>query len=285
MKKIFLVSTILFQLKFAFGQESNCGFDISKKQKIKFSADVTRFKNSFILTNETIEIPVVFHIIYNGDYNNIDSKRILAELEDLNQNFLLLNDISNVPSEFRHLVGNSKIKFTLATIDPNGNQTNGIIRKKANRRTYNFKHHIFYADPIWNPKKYLNIYIGEIRNGRGNRTNYVNSYSWKNSLTDAIGLSYNWVGNSTRVLTHETGHWLGLWHIIEGGCSGENDGIKDTPRQITFTHGCPEKKFECNNACMFMNYMDYSNCRTMFTIGQIEQMRLIISKYRPGLIK
>ncbi len=36
---------------------------------------------------------------------------------------------------------------------------------------------------------------------------------------------------------------------------------------------------------MFMNYMDYSNCRTMFTIGQIEQMRLIISKYRPELTK
>lgn len=119
----------------------------------------------------------------------------------------------------------------------------------------------------------------------GNRTNYVNSYPWKNSKTDAIGLSYNWVGNSTKVLTHETGHWLGLWHINEGDCSDHNDGIEDTPKQISFTDGCPTRKIECTNLCMFMNYMDYSDCRSMFTIGQTEMMRLIITKYRFELIK
>lgn len=247
--------------------------------------ETNSFKKIFLLNTNFIEIPVVFHIIYNADYNNIDSLKIIQELADLNRDFQLLNnDTVNIPNELRKLLGNPNIKFVLATTDPNGNKTSGIIRKKANRKSYNFKNDIFHADKIWYPKKYLNVYVGEIRNGYGNRTNYVNAYPWRNYQTDAIGLSYNWVGSSTRVLTHETGHWLGLWHINEGGCSIENDGIDDTPKQKTLTGGCPKNKFECNNGCMFMNYMDYSSCRGMFTKGQTEMIRLVLAKYRPELI-
>jgi len=266
-------------------QNDNCGFKVSKKSKIDFLSQFASHTTGRIAVDTTlfVEVPVVFHVIHDEDIENITDERILTELSDLNRDFQLINtDTSNIPASLKGLVGNPNVKFKLASIDPNGNSTTGIIRKQADRNVYTFKKAIFFADKIWNPKKYLNVYIGNIRNGK--TRGYVNSYPWNNTATDAIGLYYYDVGNSTRLLTHETGHWFGLWHIIEGGCGTINDGIQDTPKQSSFTRGCPTTKSECGNDCMFPNYMDYSSCRVAFTKGQVQRVQEVILKFRPSLL-
>ena len=51
--------------------------------------------------------------------------------------------------------------------------------------------------------------------------------------------------NLGKTASHETGHWLGLYHTFQGACSSSNDQVADTPAQRTSTSGCPAGKNTC----------------------------------------
>lgn len=236
-------------------------------------------------------IPVVFHIFHTNGPENISREQILDQIRILNEDFRNKNsNKGNTRSVFQNLVTDAEIEFRLAKTDPNGNCTDGIVRQ-YNTLTENGDDEVKYYS-FWNSKKYLNIWVVKnIISDPGSVTlGYAQFPGWGAEETDGIIVRSDQIGSigtasfpSTgkngmgRTCTHEIGHWLGLFHTFQSGCSG-GDQVGDTPPTSASASGCfnaNTSKNTCSNDVpnmvdMLENYMDYTDgaCVTMFTIGQ-----------------
>ncbi|MCX2740631.1 M43 family zinc metalloprotease [Pontibacter anaerobius] len=257
-------------------------------------------------TVTTITIPVVFHVLYDKEEENVSGEQILSQLAVLNADFRRRNaDAVNTPSYFAPYAADTRIEFCLATIDPNGDPTTGITRTQTYRTEFNYitdyiKKSANGGTDAWDTNRYLNIWIGDIKD---NVLGYASMPGATLPHLDGVVLHYAAVGaapankfdspyNLGRTATHEVGHWLGLSHIWgedDASCS-DSDGIDDTPNQESYTTDCTGAiEVSCGNGPygnMYQNYMDYSNdaCMNLFTHGQAAYMNAVISTSRSQLL-
>ncbi len=252
--------------------------------------------------DSVLTIDVVVHVVANSIFTDISDDAVHEQIEVLNQDYNRQNpDTLNVPSIFRHLAGDAGIQFQLASKDPEGNDTDGILRIRTTIGNFWTSRRLQTtsrggSDP-WDQSRYLNIWVTQL--GLPGYASTPDSVGV--SRQDGVMIDYTAFGTSGRVrppflrgrtTTHEIGHYLGLKHIwgpTGRGCL-EDDGIEDTPNQISNTPpnsvGCSLTRESCGSRDMQTNFMDYTDdiCMNLFTHQQALRMRNTLLTLRSSLL-
>lgn len=138
----------------------------------------------------------------------------------------------------------------------------------------------------------LNLYITDLSAcGLLGYSSWPWDLSKKGLVMDGVVIHYDTLPggnykpyNMGRTTIHEIGHWLGLYHTFQNGCSGVGDAVEDTPFCAAPTEGCPASKDTCPQPGNdpVRNFMDYSDdsCMRSFSSGQHQRVEQMWKQYR-----
>jgi hypothetical protein len=259
----------------------------------------------------TVTIPVVIHVLWHVDADNLPEAQLLSQLEVLNEDFRLRNaDRDAIPAAFRAEAGDARIEFALARRDPLGRATSGITRTRTALASFPYDGTAAATARLdemiksgengaqaWPREHYLNLWVCPLGGGLLGYAQFPGGPA----ETDGVVVrssAFGRVGSLAadyalgRTCTHEVGHWLDLLHVWgdDGrGCEG-SDAVADTPNQGGPNLGKPAfPHLSCDNGPdgdMFMDYMDYVDdaAMCMFTRGQVERMAATLSGPRASLL-
>jgi Pregnancy-associated plasma protein-A len=247
-------------------------------------------------------IPVVVHIVGNDDgAGAVTDEQVAAQIEVLTTDYRAANqDASTIPDAFKPLAADVRVEFALATTDPDGAPTSGIVRVASDVESFGSDDAVKSsatggADP-WPADRYLNLWVCRLEGGLLGYAQFPGGPPG----TDGVVITYTGFGTGGtaaapfdlgRTATHEIGHWLNLRHIWgdDGtGCSG-SDFVDDTPNQAGPNTGVPTfPSVTCDNGPngdLFMDYMDYVDdaAMTMFSTGQVFRMQSALESARPTI--
>ncbi|OIQ21713.1 MAG: hypothetical protein BM557_02635 [Flavobacterium sp. MedPE-SWcel] len=268
-----------------------------------------RGTESTLNTTEVITIPVVVHIIHNGDpvgsNENLADAQVLSQITVLNQDY---RRMAGTPGYNTNAVGaDVEIEFCLAQTAPDGSLTNGIDRVNLGQSSWgeNAIENTLKPNTIWDPTQYFNIWVCRFGGGLSGVLGYAHPPSGSglpgldnnggSANTDGVIIGYEYFGsaalypqgtyggpyNGGRTTTHEIGHSLGLIHTwgptFNNSSCNSSDHCADTPTSSGPNGGC-SANYSCGSNDMIENYMDYTNdaCMNIFTQDQKERMLIVM---------
>jgi len=237
---------------------------------------------NFARTNTIVyTIPVIFHIIHNGEGvgtgRNIAKAFIDSQIVQINNDF---RRKANTSGFNNHTNGaDVEIQFVAATLNPANTVLTepGIERINRNARGWTAPPHLdtymqstIKPNSYWNPDLYLNIWVCDLTDISGLVLGYAQQPIAPGNIgqdedttsartTDGIVLHYSIVGSSNkkpagsypydegRILSHELGHFFGLRHVWGEGNCDLDDFVFDTPRQNDVAFGCNTNANSCND--------------------------------------
>jgi hypothetical protein len=241
-----------------------------------------------VLADGTVEIPVVFNVIYNTSTQNISDARIAEQIAVLNADYGATNsDVANIPSAFQPAAaGDVKIRFKLVT-------TNRKQYTKTGWRSdlEEMKKSTTGGINATDPTKNLNIWVVNSildENSQPGTLGYAYYPESAGLWYDGLVIGYQYIGktgasapfNLGRTVTHEVGHYLNLPHLWGSSNTGcQTDYSNDTPTSPGPNYGTPS--YPLNRVCggvsrsqMFMNYMDYVDDKAMFMFSANQKTRM-----------
>ena len=252
----------------------------------------TTIDDAYLPSVSDYRIPVVVHVLRNdnGSLGDLSFEMVQSGIDILNEDMNAILGTNGEPGN------EARIEFYLADTDPEGNPTNGVTYSN-NTNWYNDSG-TYYSTLGWDTERYLNIYT----NSAGGYLGYVAGFPADGTagqpedrvvvLWEAYGRdgSYGPPFDQGRTLTHEVGHYLGLFHTFQGGCDSgscytQSDLICDTNSESGPHFGCSSGTSSCGSVDPIENYMDYSDdlCMNKFTQEQVNRMRCSLLNYRPLL--
>lgn len=314
LKSFILAAILLNPSGFAYSQNYYCGFDIVNKNKSIAEKNKIIAINQIIYnsiqnknslrnqsTNSILTIPVVFHVIHENGPENITDSAIYQLLNQLNLRY------QNSAPYFDSTGTSIGIQFCLASIDPLGNPTTGITRHYSSYTNLNWTGPYANEIPmksasIWNPRLYLNIWT--VKTIVPSATGYSSYPSDAGKVNDGIVIQYQSSVGQPTLLTHEVGHYLGLYHTFEGSspcinynCLLDGDRVCDTPPDVSVfgncnSNSCSTEISDTSGFSPFIadvndlpNYMDYTLCPLSFTPGQSIRMNSTLNVLRHELLQ
>ena len=303
-------------------EAKNPGYkELVMKHRSEFKSNpTTTSTNKSLLKTTSVFIPVIFHFVIDsssfkalGGISGIEY-RVNSQMKVINEDYNGNNaDRIKVPAVWSSLYANVGISFGLAKKAPDGSSAIGytikIVPDGTSFDAYDggkaMKCSASGGTDNWDNTKYLNIWVGNLKDGGKNILGATAPPSYPGYTKPEYGVALHqyamgvrtsfsqpYITNidKGRTLTHELGHFFQLihtWGDDEGLClstGGFDDDISDTPIEGDATFGDPTfPRFDVctptGNGIMFMNYMDYTNDSSMymFTKEQAARMQAEVS--------
>jgi hypothetical protein len=252
----------------------NCGSQEFTEQEVaeieaRYEAVRARQAMAGEVNAMAVSIPVYFHVIRDSNgLGGVSTTQINNQINVMNQAFQ-----------------GAGISFTLAGVDYTNNSTyytcaGGGCESKMKSALRK------------GTASALNFYTNNMGRGLLGWATFPWSYASSPSMDGVVVLQSSLPGGSTANYnegdtgTHEVGHWLGLYHTFQGGCTSPGDSVSDTPYEASSASGCPTGRDTCSTAGVdpITNFMDYSydSCMFEFSAGQNSRAISMWNTYRAG---
>ncbi len=256
------------------------------------------------------DVPLVLHVIHDYGTENISDDDLYAAAKYWAVVFLAQNtDTANVIDPFKKWVGNPRIKLHLATIDPNGKPTKGVVRHMS-YLTGNADDGAKYGP--WPNNKYINVwFIRAFGAGSAGAAAYAYYPGTASAIPFYDGvICLSTYANYAKTVPHELGHVLNLRHVWgnnnSAGTACGDDLVDDTPPTTGHTPvGCvasalydvtcaggylkhytgaggADSIVDYPDTVNSQNIMDYTYCQDMFSKGQAFRMRTALTSATAG---